>query len=44
MHIVLATDATWLVDDVVAALGGPDTSFTVCSEGREVSKLSLIHI
>jgi len=39
VHIVLATDATWLVDDVVAALGGPDTSFTVCSEGREVSKV-----
>ena len=39
MHVVLATDASWLVDDVVAALGGPDTSFTVCSEGREVSKV-----
>ena len=34
VHILLATDADWLVDDVVAALGGPDTSFTVCREGR----------
>jgi DNA-binding response OmpR family regulator len=36
VRILLATDVDWLVDDVVAALGGPDTSFTVCSEGREV--------
>ena len=33
VHVLLATDADWLVDDVVAALGGPDTSFTVCSRG-----------
>ena len=39
MHILLATDADWIVDEVTAALGGPDTSFTVCSEGRLVSKL-----
>ncbi|MDQ3469603.1 MAG: hypothetical protein M3487_07545 [Actinomycetota bacterium] len=39
MHVLLATDASWLVDDVVAALGGPDTSFTVCSDGRAVSKV-----
>lgn len=38
MHVLLATDATWLVDDVVAALGDGNTSFTVCSEGREVSR------
>ncbi|HEU4842362.1 MAG TPA: hypothetical protein VFT09_13005, partial [Ilumatobacteraceae bacterium] len=37
MKVLLATDADWLVSDVVAALGGPDTSFTVCSEGREVA-------
>jgi len=36
--VLLATDAEWLVDDVVAALGDADTSFTVCSDGREVSK------
>lgn len=39
MHVILATDADWLVDEVVAALGGPDTSFTVCREGRKVAGL-----
>ena len=34
----MATDAQWLVDDVLAALGDEQTSFTVCTEGREVSK------
>ena len=33
VHVLLATDADWLVDDVVAALGGPDTSFTVVLRG-----------
>lgn len=36
VKVLLATDGEWLVDEVVAALGGPDTSFTVCSEGRAV--------
>lgn len=40
MHILLATDADWIVDEVTAALGGPDTSFTVCREGRVVAKVS----
>ena len=31
-------DADWLVDDIVAALGDGDTSFTVCSDGRLVSE------
>ncbi len=39
MHILLATDADWIVDEVTAALGGPDTSFTVCREGRSVADL-----
>ena len=39
VHILLATDADWIVDEVTAALGGPDTSFTVCREGRVVSKV-----
>lgn len=38
VQVLLATDAKWLVDDVVAALSDADTSFVVCSEGREVSK------
>lgn len=37
VHILLATDADWIVDDVTAALGGPDTSFTVCRDGRAVA-------
>lgn len=37
MHILLATDADWIVDEVTAALGGPDTSFTVCRDGRAVT-------
>ena len=35
---MLAMDADWLVDDIVAALGNSDTSFTVCSDGRRVSE------
>jgi CheY-like chemotaxis protein len=38
VHILLATDADWIVDEVTAALGGPDTSFTVCRDGHVVSK------
>jgi DNA-binding response OmpR family regulator len=37
VKVLLATDADWLVRDVVAALGGPDTSFTVCADGRQVA-------
>jgi DNA-binding response OmpR family regulator len=37
VHILLATDAEWIVDEVAAALGGPDTTFTVCSDGRAVA-------
>lgn len=36
MHILLATDATWIVDEIVAALGDDDVHFTVCREGRAV--------
>ncbi len=38
VHVLLATDAKWLVDDVVAVLGDENTSFTVCSDGREVAR------
>lgn len=37
MHVILATDADWLVDEVTAALGGPDTTFTHCRDGRLVA-------
>ena len=39
MHILVATDADHVVNDVTAALSAPDVSFTVCREGREVSRL-----
>ncbi len=37
MHILIATDADWIVDDIVAALGSDDTTFTVCRDGRVVA-------
>ena len=37
MHILVATDADYVVNDVTAALGGPDVSFTIVREGRAVS-------
>jgi len=37
VHILLATDADWIVDEVVNALGGTDDTFTVCRDGRVVA-------
>ncbi len=37
MHVLLAADASWVVDDVVSALSDQETSFTVCRNGRDVS-------
>ena len=37
VHILVATDADYVLNDVTAALGGPDVSFTVCRNGRDVS-------
>ncbi len=36
MHILLATDAQWILNEVVAVLGTPSTTFTVVSDGRDV--------
>lgn len=38
MHILLATDADWIVDDVTAALGDDNVRFTVCRDGRAVAR------
>ena len=38
MHILIATDADWIVDQITNALGGDDVSFTVCREGRVVTE------
>jgi DNA-binding response OmpR family regulator len=37
VHILVATDADYVLDDITAALGGPDVSFTVCRNGRDVA-------
>ena len=37
VHILVATDADHVLDDITAAFSGPDTSFTVCRNGRDVS-------
>lgn len=39
MHILVATDADYVLDEVLAAFSGADTSFTVCREGRDVSRM-----
>ena len=39
MHILVATDADHVVNAVTDALSGPDTSFTICREGRLISDL-----
>lgn len=43
MHILLATDAQWILNEVVAILGTPSTSFTVVSDGRDVSDAVKTH-
>lgn len=37
--VLIATDADFVVDDVTAALSGPDTSFLVVRNGRDVARL-----
>jgi DNA-binding response OmpR family regulator len=37
VHILIATDADWIVNDVVAALSADDTTFAVCRDGRVVA-------
>jgi two-component system nitrate/nitrite response regulator NarL len=39
VHILVATDADYVVNDVTAALGGPDVSFTIVREGRDVTRV-----
>lgn len=36
MHILVATDADFVLEAITAAMSGPDTSFTVCRNGRDV--------
>jgi len=39
VHILVATDADHVLHDVTAALGGPEVSFTVCRNGRDVAQV-----
>jgi DNA-binding response OmpR family regulator len=38
VHILIATDAQWVVDEVKAALESPSTSFQIISNGRHVAR------
>lgn len=38
MHILIATDAEWVVNEVKASLESPATSFQVLSNGRHVAR------
>jgi DNA-binding response OmpR family regulator len=38
VHILIATDADWVVNEVKAALESPSTSFQVLSNGRHVAR------
>ena len=37
MHVLIATDAQWVLDEVTAALGSASTTFEVATDGREVA-------
>lgn len=37
VHVLLAADADWVVNEVVAALGDDDTTFTIVREGWAVT-------
>lgn len=37
MHVLIATDAQWVLDEVTAALGSASTTFEVVTDGREVA-------
>ena len=37
MHILIATDAQWVLNEVHAALDSPSTTFEVVSNGRDVA-------
>ncbi len=36
-HVLIAADADWVIDDVRSALETPDTTFTVCRSGQDVT-------
>lgn len=38
MHILIATDAGWIVDEITSALGDDGVTFVVCRDGRVVAE------
>ena len=36
VHILIATDVDWIVEEITAALGDDDVHFAVCRDGRVV--------
>jgi CheY-like chemotaxis protein len=44
VHILVATDADFVLNDILAVFSGPDTSFTVCRNGRDVSRVVGQHL
>ena len=43
MHVLIATDADWVLAEVRSALEGAGTTFTVCGNGRDVTAAVLAH-
>lgn len=37
MHVLIATDASWVLDEVRSALEGTGTTFVICHNGRHVT-------
>ena len=38
VHILIATDVDWIVEEIAAALGDDDVHFAVCRDGRVVAR------
>ena len=38
MHVLIATDASWVLDEVRSALEGAGVTFVVCHDGRHVTE------
>ena len=38
VHILIATDAQWVLDEVTAAVASPSTTFAVITNGRDVAR------
>ncbi|HEX9258215.1 MAG TPA: response regulator [Acidimicrobiales bacterium] len=36
-HLLIATDADWIIEEVLAALGSSDTTVSVCRSGKQVA-------